>query len=123
MLMQRAGDGVAQPHAGDALGLVGAQHLGDLGVVEHIDLLVGDQARLVGLVGAQAVAAMDQGHLVGEVGEEQRFLHRGVAAADHRDLLAAVEEAVAGGAGRNAEALELALRWAGPASWRWRRWR
>ena len=52
---------------------------------------------------------MDQGHLVGEIGEEQRFLGRGVAAADHRDLLAAEEEAVAGGAGRNAEALEFAF--------------
>ena len=52
---------------------------------------------------------MDQRHLVGEIGEEQRFLGRGIAAADHRDLLAAEEEAVAGGAGRNAEALEFAF--------------
>ena len=35
------------------------------------------------------------------------LLHGGVAAADHGHLLAAEEEAVAGGAGRDAEALEL----------------
>jgi hypothetical protein len=42
----------------------------------------------------------------GVVGEVQRFLDRGIAAADHRHLLAAEEEAVAGGAGGDAEALE-----------------
>ena len=47
--------------------------------------------------------------LRGEVGQEQRFLDRGVAAADHDDFLAAVEEAVAGGAGGDAVALELLL--------------
>ncbi len=41
------------------------------------------------------------------VGEVERFLDRGVAAADHRDLLAAVEEAVAGRAGRGALALHM----------------
>jgi hypothetical protein len=33
------------------------------------------------------VAAVDQGHLAGEVGEEERLLDRGVAAADHRHSL------------------------------------
>ena len=46
----------------------------------------------------------------GEIGEEQRFLDGGVAAADDQHLLVAIEEAIAGGAGRNAEALEMLLR-------------
>src|SRR3546814_12584893 len=54
-------------------------------------------------------SAVDQGHLVADVGEVERLLHGGVAAADHHDLLAAVEEAVAGGAGGNAAAVELLL--------------
>ena len=49
---------------------------------------------------------MYQSDLVGEVGEEQGFLHGGVATADYRDLFAAIEEAVAGGTGRHAKALE-----------------
>ena len=55
------------------------------------------------------IAAVDHRDLVGEVGEEQRFLDGGVAAADDRDLAVLVEEAVAGGAGRDAEAAELLL--------------
>src|SRR5436309_11410533 len=43
------------------------------------------------------------GDLRGEVGEEQRLLDRGVAAADYHDFLAAIEESVAGGAGRHAK--------------------
>ena len=109
LIVQRAGDGVAQLHAGDALGLFAAQHFGDFGVVQHPDLGIGVQARLVGLVGAQEIAAMHQRHLVGEVGEEHGFFNGRVAAADHRHFLAAIEKAVAGGAGRHAEALILAF--------------
>ncbi len=42
----------------------------------------------------------------GEIGQEQRFLDRGIAAADHEHFLVAIEEAVAGGAGGNAIAAE-----------------
>ena len=45
---------------------------------------------------------MNERDLGGEAGEEERLFHGGVAAADHRDLLAREEEPVAGGAGRNA---------------------
>ena len=55
------------------------------------------------------VAAVHHRDLGGEIGEEQRFLDRGIAAADHHDFLVAIEEAVAGGAGRYAIALELLL--------------
>jgi hypothetical protein len=75
-------------------------------VVDDVDLGVGGEAHLVGLVGAQHGAAMDQRDAVGEIGEEQSFLGRGVAAAHHRHMLAAKEEPVAGGAGRHAEAFE-----------------
>ena len=68
------------------------------------------------------------------VGHVERFLDRGVAAADHRHLLAAVEEAVAGRAGRDALALQMLLarqvqplapgrRWRSPACRRDRRCR
>ena len=43
------------------------------------------------------------------VGHVNGFLDRGIAAADHRDRLAAVEEAIAGGAGRDPPALQLLL--------------
>src|SRR5690554_832807 len=58
----------------------------------------------------QLVSTVNQCHLVGNVGKIQRFLHGGIAAANHRHLLLAVEEPVTGGAGRYALALELLLR-------------
>ena len=42
---------------------------------------------------------MDEGDLAGELGEEGGLLDGGIATTDHGDLLAAEEEAVAGGAG------------------------
>ena len=38
-----------------------------------------------------------------EVGKIKRFLGRGIAAANHRHILAAIKETIAGGAGGNAE--------------------
>ena len=52
---------------------------------------------------------MDDGDLGGEPGQEGRLLHRGVASPDHRDVLIAEEEAVAGGAGGQAVAHQLDL--------------
>jgi hypothetical protein len=49
-------------------------------------------------------------NLAREVGEIERFLDRGVAAADHQHLVALVEEAVAGRAGRDATAAEFLFR-------------
>ena len=57
----------------------------------------------------RAVAAVHERHLRGEVRQEQRLLDGGVAAAHHHDLLAAVEEPVAGRAGRDAVSLEALL--------------
>jgi hypothetical protein len=97
-------------HALDAAGCPGAHHLVDGVVPDDLDLGVLEQAVLHDLLGAQAVAAVDQRDLGGEIGQEQRLFDGGVAAADHDDLLAAIEEPVAGGAGRDAEALEMLLR-------------
>src|SRR5512137_37277 len=55
---------------------------------------------------AELVAAMDHRHMTGDVGEVERLFDRGIAAADDRHRLAAVEEAVAGCAGRYALAHE-----------------
>ncbi len=52
---------------------------------------------------------MHQQHLAGDIGEIERLFDRGIAAADHDHLLAAVEEAVAGGAGRHAVAQKAVL--------------
>ena len=68
-----------------------------------------EQAVLQDLLGAQRVAAVDQRDLRREVRQEQRLLDRGVPAAHDRDLLASVEEPVAGRAGRDAEPLEVLL--------------
>jgi hypothetical protein len=59
---------------------------------------------------------MDQRDARGVIGEIDRLLDGGVAAADDADLLAAEEEAVAGGAGRDAEAAEALPRSAARAS-------
>src|SRR6516164_7247661 len=52
---------------------------------------------------------MHDRHAESEIAEEQRLLDRGIAAADYQHLLVAIEEAVAGGAGRNAVTLEFLL--------------
>ena len=100
---------VAQAHAGDAGGLAAAEDLVDAVVPDHLDLGMLEQPVLQDALGAQLVAAMDQRDLGGEVRQEQRLLDGGVAASDHHDLLAAIEEPVAGGAGRDAESLEALL--------------
>src|SRR5215471_14148370 len=73
-----------------------------LGIPHHVDLLVGKQALLEDLLAAEHAASMHEKHLISNIGEEDRLLDRGVAAADHDHLLAAIEKAVAGGASRDA---------------------
>ena len=50
--------------------------------------------------GAQLVAPMDQINLRSKAGKEERFLGRGIAAADHADRHVAIKCAVAGRATR-----------------------
>ena len=68
------------------------------------------QPVLQDFLGTQSVAPMDQRHVRGQIRQIKRLLDRGVAAADHRDALAAEEKAVTGGAGRDATAPELLFR-------------
>ena len=99
-----------------------ADHVADLGVPLELDLGVGERAVLHDLRRPQLVAAVDDRDLGRELGEEDRLLDRGVAAADHRDRLLAEEEAVARGAGGHAVARAGAARWAGRACGPSRRW-
>ena len=87
-----------------------AQHFVDGVVPDRFDLaglrILANSFVLHDLLGAQGVAAVHQVDLAGDVGQVQRFLDRGIAAADHGDVLVLVEEAVAGGAGGHAAPLE-----------------
>jgi hypothetical protein len=84
--------------------LFDAEALFDDGVVEELDLGVGDGALQHDAGGAEVFATVDDRDLGGEAGEEDGFFHGGVATADDGDLFSAGEEAVAGGAGADAEA-------------------
>src|SRR5260221_14781659 len=101
---RRAGLGVAQDDAGEARRVLLADDLLDDAVPYDGDLGIAEQPILQDLLGAQAVAAMDQRHPRRVIGEIKRFLDRRVAAADDDDLAAAEEEAGAGRTGRDAEA-------------------
>ena len=104
-----AGFDVFQAGCGDAQRILIADHLFQRRVPEDFDLGVLEQAVLQDLLGAEAFAAVDDGHLGGEIGQEQRLFHGGIAAADNQHFAAPIEEAVARGAGRDAEALEFLL--------------
>ena len=81
-----------------------AEHRVDHRVPGVVDLGVLLEPVLHDLRGPQGIAAMDQGDLGGEPGQEGGLLDGRVAAADDGDLLAPVEGAVAGGAGAHAVA-------------------
>ena len=109
-LREGAGLEVAEAHAIDGQGPLAAADLLDSAVPDDGNTLVLEQAVLQDALGPEGVAAVHDRHLGGDVGEVEGLLDGGVAAADHHHLLAAEEEAVAGGAGRDAEALELGFR-------------
>src|SRR6266511_69143 len=96
-----------QPQAGDGLPI--SQDLLDGRRELQLDLRVRAGAVAHDLRRAQLVAAVDHVDLRRELGEESGLLHRRVAAADHRHLDAAEEEAVAGRAGGHAPPLVLLL--------------
>src|ERR1700723_4646004 len=95
---------------GDLAGVFGAADFVDRAVPDHLYLGMLEQALLQDALGTEVIATVHDGDLRGEVGEKQRFLDRGVAAADHHDFLAAIEEPVAGRAGRYAKTLEFFFR-------------
>ena len=104
-----AGPDMLDPDTGDGGRIVGADDLVQDVVPDHLDLAIGEQALLQNLVGPELVAAMDHGDLRGMIGEVDRFLHRGIAAADHAHLEATEEEAVTGGTSGYPIAAELLL--------------
>ena len=75
-------------------------------IEDELDLRIAAGPLLHDLRGAKLLAAMNDGDLAGELGEERRLLHRRVAAADDDDLLVLEEESVARGAVRHAESLQ-----------------
>src|SRR5205823_560621 len=99
---------VARLDGRDAALLI-AEHFDHFLVPLPVDLRIREGALLHHLARAQLGAAMDDRHLGGELGQEKRLFHRGIAAADDADLLAAEEEAITGGARRDAVAAELLL--------------
>ncbi len=64
-------------------------------IPDEANLLIGEGALLQRRPGAQFVAPVDDGHLVGELGQEDTLFQGAIAAADHGHILAAEEEAVA----------------------------
>jgi hypothetical protein len=102
-----AGQRIAQHGPGDRGRHVVAGDVGELGVPAYLDLGMLEQPVLQNAFGSELAAAVDHGHLGREVGEEQRFLDGSVAAAHHKNMLLAIEEAVAGRAGTYAKALKL----------------
>ena len=78
--------------------LAGVVDVFDHGVVEELDLGIVARALQHDLGRAEVFAAVHQRHLFAEARQEIGLFHGGIAAAHHHDLLAAIKEAVAGGA-------------------------
>ena len=87
-------------------GLV-ALDLHDLRVGQELDLRVVAGALLHDLGRTELVTTVNDGDGLAELREEVGLLHRGIAAADHRDLLVLEEEAIAGRTGGHAAAQHL----------------
>ena len=81
-----------------------AEHFGHLAVPGEADPLVRERAVLHDLGRAQGVPAVHDRDGLAEPGQEGGLLERRVATAHDRDVLVAEEEAVAGGAPRDAVA-------------------
>src|SRR5262245_66686690 len=78
----------------------------ELVVPKNIDLLIDEQPLLKNLLGAEHATAMDEQHLIGDIGKKDCFLDRSVAATDHDHFLPAIKEAITGRASRDAVTLE-----------------
>src|SRR3974390_1985340 len=105
----RAGLQVLEPHLVHLHRALGTKYVVEHAVPDHLDLGMLEQAVLQDLLGAERIAPVHDRDLGGEIGEEQRFLHRSIAAADHDDLFVAIEEPITGSARRYAIALKLLL--------------
>ncbi len=101
-----AGHDILEAHAGHGRAhgrlCFRAEDFVDHAVPDDRDVLARKQAVLHDLLRPETVAAMHDRHALGDMRKVKRFLDRGIAAADHDHILAAIEETVAGRAGRNA---------------------
>ncbi len=98
LLPDRAGLQVFQADAGYQM-LRRIVNLFDYRAGEELDFGIMPRAIQHDFGGAKLIAAMHYGDLGAEARQEVGLFHLGVAAADHHDLLATIEKAVAGGAG------------------------
>ena len=102
-LVRLAGLRMPQPQAADVFV---AEYLVDDVRRQEVDLVAGNGAVDHDLRGAELVAPVHERDPDPEARQEQRFLERGVAAADDVDVLFLEERAVAGRAGGHAVALQ-----------------
>ncbi len=94
-----AGFQIAQPQPIDCLI---SRHLFDGCIPDETNLGMLESAFLHNLAGAQAIAAMNDGDVRGIFCQEERLFHSGIAAANHCQVFAFEEEAIAGGTGADA---------------------
>src|SRR5207237_2380926 len=87
-------------------GIAGADHVSDNRIPADAYLGVALDARLVGLIGSQNVAPVNQRDFGREIGEEESLFDGGISSADHHDLFALEEESIARSAGGNTKAFE-----------------
>src|SRR6185369_8453472 len=83
--------------------------VGDLGVPDELDLRIRECLVLHDLRCTERIAAVDDRHLRGKASQIDRFLHRGIAAADYGNRLTAKEVPVARRARRDAMARQLPI--------------
>src|SRR5271154_3418764 len=97
---------IAQPRASDPTGSPASQNFIDLAVPFIGAVRPRGETLDQDPLGPESIAAMYYGDLGGDLGEVERLLDRGIAAADDDPLLPPEEKAVAGRESRDTEALE-----------------
>src|SRR5680860_1278477 len=107
-ILALAGLGIAQADVVEVAAVATDELLRDERSLE-LDVALLASPLLHDLRGAELVAAVDNGQLAGGLGDEDRVLHRRVAAADHDHIFAFEEGAVADAAGGYTAAAQLQL--------------
>jgi hypothetical protein len=102
---------IAQAQGGRRLGIVLPQHFFGHRVPHTADFGIGKQPVLKNLFRPQAFTAVNQRDPGGMMRQIKGLFHGRVAAANHRHMLIAEKEAIAGGAGRNAKPRIIRLAW------------
>src|SRR5262249_30047749 len=92
------------------LGIFRPQHFLEYRIPHHFDLRMLEQALLQDPFRTEAVAPMHDRDTFGKVGEKECLFDSRIATADDYDVLALVEKAITGRAGRDPVPLELLLR-------------